>query len=81
MWTFSVPGKQSEGDLSKLKRRMASPEPIPKTFKLQTVKDNISNKISDMVVFPNYKDSKDFRPCKEKPDIKYKWSTIEDRFR
>jgi len=81
MWTFDNKLLNSTDQIPPKKMRVLSPEPIPKTYTKKKVVNQLFDKINDVVVFPGYKDSKTFKPCAKKPDIKYKWSNIEDKFR
>ena len=65
----------------KLKNKEKLLEPILKTYTKQKIKDEVTEKICKTIVFPNYKDKSYFSPNSNKPNINYKWSTIEDKFR
>ena len=65
----------------KNKEKEIPQEPIPKTYTKQKAKNEVVDKISNTINFPNYEDKPDFVPSSSKPNINYKWSTLEDRFR
>ena len=81
IWTFDGKLLDSAKNLPPKRIKALSPEPIPKSYTKKKLKTSLVDKINDVVVFPGYKDKKEYFPSPTKPDIKYKWSTIEDKFR
>ena len=71
-----LPWKHKKKEIKSL-----SPVQSPKTYVKQQVKDGVADKINKLVVFPGYKEKGEFIPYETANSIKYKWSTIEDRFR
>lgn len=81
LWKFDSRYTELAKTLPEKKIKEIPQEPIPKTYTKQKVKDDVANKVSNTVNFPNYEDKPDFVPSGSKPNISYKWSTLEDRFR
>lgn len=84
LWTFDNKLLDPISNLPQKRDKIVNPRdmsPIEKTYNKQVIKNELTDKINDVVVFPGYKHRKEFIQNKVKPDIKYKWSTLEDKFR